>query len=301
MPLQRAMTDFGCERSFAKATLGLKEHYGIELSATAERSITLKHAHKVPEAAAVRTLPSRGPSWVVAQTDGSFVPIVEFKEGKGDKRTRRKKEYKEVRLCVAYAHKSASAHYASGGFCNVEKTGKALARAALKAGWNAQGSVHCMGDGAAWIAKQAQLQFGSECFLLDFFHVCEYLHPAAQACNPQHPEEWIQQQAQWLKKSESSKVIEAMEPYIEKENIADNNAPVRCAHRYLSNRLEQLDYKSALEKELPIGSGKIESAHGHIIQDRMKKSGAAWDIKNADAMINIRVARANLEWEACWN
>ena len=151
-----------------------------------------------------RTLPSRGPSWVVAQTDGSFVPIVEFKEGKGDKRTRRKKEYKEVRLCVAYAHKSASAHYASGGFCNVEKTGKALARAALKAGWNAQGSVHCMGDGAAWIAKQAQLQFGSECFLLDFFHVCEYLHPAAQACNPQHPEEWIQQQAQLLKKSESS-------------------------------------------------------------------------------------------------
>jgi len=242
LPLQRAMTDFGCERSFAKATQGLKEHYGIEISATAERSITLKHAHK-----------------------------------------------------------SASAHYASGGFCNVEKTGKALAWAALKAGWNARGSVHCMGDGAAWIAKTSELQFGPGCFLLDFFHACEYLHPAAQSCNPRHPEAWIQQQAQLLKKSESPKVIQALQPYIEKENIADKDAPVRCAHRYISNRLEQLDYKSALEKELPIGSGKIESAHGHIIQDRMKISGAAWDIKNADAMINIRVARANMEWEASWN
>lgn len=300
-PLQRAMTDFGCERSFAKASTAIYEHYGIVVPESSERIITLKHAKAVAIEGPVRTLPRDGPSSIVSQSDGSFVPIVCFKPGEGDKRKRRDKEYKEFRLCTAYAHKSATSYYASGGFCDVERTGNALGQAALKAGWNTASDVHCMGDGAPWIVKQAILQFGTNSFLLDFYHLCEYLEPAAHICAPSQSDGWMEQQRKLLKQNESEKVLTNLEPYIETQEIKDANAPVRCAHRYIDNRTEQLDYQSALQKGLPIGSGKIESAQGHIIQERIKKSGAAWTMQNAEAMINLRVARTNNLWNNIWN
>ena len=50
------------------------------------------------------------------------------------------------------------------------------------------------------------------------------------------------------------------------DEIENNKAPVRSCYRYLSNRKEQLDYKGAIEKGLPIGSGEIESAHSKSIE-----------------------------------
>ena len=300
-PLQRAMTDFGGERSFAKAAQAIQEHYGIVVPESAERSLTLKQAHQIPAAAPVRTLPSEGPPCVIAQTDGSFVPVVYFEEGEGDKRKRRRREYKEARLCAAYAHHSTRIYYAHGGFCEVEKTGHALGQAALKAGWNASARVPCLGDGASWVAKQAHQQFGPKSFLVDFYHRCEYLQAAAPTCSPQNPQAWCQQQSNHLKQNETAKVLGHLEGHLEAASIPDEKAPVRGAHRYITNRLEQRDYQAAIKNDLPIGSGTIESAHGHLIQDRLKKSGAAWDIVNAEAMINLRVARANNQWNQIWN
>ena len=55
-----------------------------------------------------------------------------------------------------------------------------------------------------------------------------------------------------------------------------SNAPVRAAYRYLDRRMDQLDYHSAIERELPIGSGMIEGGHRHVLQNRLKLSGAWW-------------------------
>ncbi|MFZ4702281.1 MAG: hypothetical protein ACOYMG_19740, partial [Candidatus Methylumidiphilus sp.] len=67
---------------------------------------------------------------------------------------------------------------------------------------------------------------------------------------------------------------------------------------YLRNRLSQLDYQGALEKGLPIGSGEIESAHRHVIQERLKLPGAWWTPANVEAMLALRLARANREYLA---
>ena len=75
---------------------------------------------------------------------------------------------------------------------------------------------------------------------------------------------------------------------------------LRACYRYLSNRTEQLDYKTAIEQELPIGSGEIESAHRYVIQKRMKLPGAWWKSENVDSMLALRVLRANEQWDAYW-
>ncbi len=71
--------------------------------------------------------------------------------------------------------------------------------------------------------------------------------------------------------------------------------------RYLRNRPGQFDYSRALAAELPIGSGKIESAHRYIIQERLKIPGAWWTIDNADKMLALRIVRANGNWKTYWD
>lgn len=96
-------------------------------------------------------------------------------------------------------------------------------------------------------------------------------------------------------------MIDALEKYLEPAQTTDEEAPVRAAYRYLTNRLNSLDYPRALELGLPIGSGLIESGHRHVLHARLKKAGAAWLHDHADQIAHLRVLRANNQWEAFWN
>ncbi|MBW4553496.1 MAG: hypothetical protein KME35_20640 [Aphanocapsa sp. GSE-SYN-MK-11-07L] len=58
--------------------------------------------------------------------------------------------------------------------------------------------------------------------------------------------------------------------------------------------------KGAIASGLPIGSGKIESAHRYTIQNRLKRSGCWWTVKNAEAILALRVLRADQDWDAYW-
>ena len=85
------------------------------------------------------------------------------------------------------------------------------------------------------------------------------------------------------------------------DSVPDNNAPVRAAYRYLDNRPHQLDYKGAIDKKLPIGSGEIESAHRYVIQQRLKRSGSWWTVQKAQDMLALRVLRENNDWYIYWH
>ena len=45
-PLQRALTDFGAEKSFEQASRQLKEYYGVELHRSSVREVVLKHGER---------------------------------------------------------------------------------------------------------------------------------------------------------------------------------------------------------------------------------------------------------------
>lgn len=68
----------------------------------------------------------------------------------------------------------------------------------------------------------------------------------------------------------------------------------------MSNRTDQLDYKTTIEKGLPIGSGEIVRCHRYVIQERFKLAGAWWKADNADYMLALRVVRANKQWNEYW-
>ena len=109
---------------------------------------------------------------------------------------------------------------------------------------------------------------------------------------------WVTEKKNWLKDNRWPEVLESLRPFVEEAGIPDREAPVRACFRYLTNRSQFLDYKSALAAGLPIGSGEIESAHRYVFQKRLKISGAWWE--NLKKVIALRVLRANRGWEDYW-
>lgn len=301
-PLNRALVDFGSDQPFNQVHNKMKEHYGTTVPDSAPRKITLKHASAIAKEQEESRCKQKGKpeAKVISETDGSMVPIVNINEEPLDKRKKKTVCYKEARLTLAHAKGSKSPIF-SATFGSVKATGKHMAHCVSRVGIDQNTHIHCVGDGASWIAEQVEEQFGSQAtYLIDLYHVCEYLAAAAPACSSENAGLWIEKQKELLKQSNVAEVLESLRPYIEPDSVEKANAPVRVCFHYLANRLKQLDYKSAIEEDLPIGSGEIESAHRYIIQKRLKIQGAWWLETTAENMLALRTHRANRDWEKYW-
>jgi hypothetical protein len=301
--LQRVLTDFGCEHSFAKAAQSVREHYGFEMGASAVRQATLAHAQRARAklekeyAQPFRRLPALGQEHVIAQSDGTMICTVQS----GPRQSKRLRQWKEMRLVGAQAKESATAVYAAT-FGSVEQTGRRWGHCARQAGWGLNSRIHAVADGAPWICLQSREVFGAQGhFLCDFYHVSEYLAAAAPICQAARPERWRRTQQKRLRRGAAPLVLAALAEHLEPPGTLEEEAPVRNAHRYLSNRLDSLDYPLAVKLGLPIGSGMIESGHRHVLHGRLKKAGAAWLHEHADQIAHLRVLRANRQWEIFWN
>ena len=296
------MTDFGIEHSFEASCKRLKEHYGFELNPSAVRTTTLRHSQRAAEklqkdyTKSFRNLPKEGPSHVVAQADGTMICTVD----RGKRKGRRPRQWKEMRLVAAQAQGHIEAVFGAT-FGDTAQTGQRWGHCVRAAGWSLFNHIHVVGDGAEWIRLQSQEVFGKQhSFLLDFFHLSEYLANASEGCDKTNPKRWLKTQQNRLRRGATALVIKALEPNLEPEKVTDELSPVRCCYRYLSNRIDCVDYPSAIAAELPIGSGLIESGHRHVLQARLKRPGTAWLKENADDIAQLRVIRANNLWENFW-
>jgi len=301
--LDRVLTDFGSEQSFARAAGSVVEHYGFEIGVSAVRTATLLHAQRAREKLeaqyqqSFRILPALGAEQVIAQADGTMICTVQS----GPRKGKRPREWKEMRLVAAQAKDSTTTVYGVT-FGSVAETGRRWGHCTRQAGWGMNSQIHAVGDGAEWIRLQSQEVFGVQAnFLCDFFHVSEYLGAAAPTCRPAQPDQWRRTQQKRLKRGDIGPVIAALAEHLEPDGTPEMESPVRNGHRYLSNRLDCLDYPRALALGLPIGSGMIESGHRHVLQARLKKAGAAWLPDHADQIAHLRVLRANDQWPTLWN
>lgn len=296
-PLQRVLVDFGAEHSFAKASHQVEEHYGVEISPETIRQQTLTHGR------AIRVLPQPGSiapaATLISQIDGSMIPVM--KPGCGsDARKGKELFWREARLCMARSSDSVQGLYGAT-LGSAQAAGWLWQEVTQAAGLSSQTYVHGLGDGADWIMDQFKENFREQGrYLLDFYHVSEYLAGAAkQIARPGKERHWRRRQQGRLLENKLSKVIRSLTPHLEPPQMEE--APVRAAHQYLTHRRDHLDYAGARAKKLPIGSGEIESGHRHVIQQRLKLSGCWWKETNAQAMLNVRVARANGLWNAHWS
>lgn len=302
LALQRVMTDFGADAAFGRVPAKLQEHYGIAMPVSTIQRTTERHAQRIYDDAAAQAVAGNPGTAAgvtfIGEMDGSMVPVVEPSPTADDKRKGKVLSWKEVRLNLVHRHGCVTPMFGGNFAGGVEESGRQWGRCAAKAGFGPGSHLHAVGDGAPWIANQLEMHFGPQGrYLVDFFHLCEYLGAAAKVCAPDNPQGWLDVQKDRLKTNQATAVLVALAPFVRTEQ--DDN-PVTACDRYLRNRLDQLDYQGAIQQGLPIGSGAIESAHRAIIQARLKRPGAWWSPGHIETMVALRLNRANREWDAYW-
>jgi hypothetical protein len=304
------VTDFGADVAFGKVPQKLKEHYGIEVPRSAAQTITKQHAARMKQQQAVlERLPRGGVEQLIGELDGSMLPIVSIgpradKTAPRDGRKRRELSWREARLSLVRTPEKVKGRYAAtmGG---PAAAGELFVDSVIRVGGGQRTKLHCVGDGAPWIANQIKQRLGVQAnYLIDFYHLSEYLNGAAEVVAGPHQRAWLSAQQQRMKANEVGPVLDALRAH-QAESPAptaeSNPDPVQACRQYLENRLSYFDYAGALKDGLPIGSGEVESGHRSVIQARLKLSGAWWREETAESMLALRTLRANDQWETYWS
>jgi hypothetical protein len=279
----------------------MQEHYGVQVSASGVRACTLAHAKA--SGAVEHAAPKRPVQTLITEMDGTMLPIVATQKGPGlDGRKGKELFWREARLCLARPLEVVDGVYGAT-FGTVQMAGLLWYQVAQAAGLGPMSRVHGLGDGATWIVNTFQEQFGAgpdsrARYTVDFHHVSDYLAAAAQVVAPAKNKDWLHQQQELLLQNKVNEVLDALKPHLEPE--LQQEAPVRSAHGYMSQRQPYLDYAGAQAAGLPIGSGEVEGGHRHVLQKRLKIAGAWWLEPNAERMLQLRTVRANGDWNKYW-
>ena len=273
---------------------------------TASRLITQTHAQAMVLRQESETKLRRGGlPLLIVELDGTNIPVVETPEKSEktpvkDRRKERRVGWREARLCFARRPESVSAIYRAT-LQGVEEVGKYLEDCVAEAGGGRATNLHCVGDAAAWIINQIERRFPEQAsYLIDFYHLSEYLSSASELIEGEKKEEWLRRQQEKMKANLVGEVIVVLKEEVENSKEEEGKKGVRACYRYIRNHEQYFDYKGAIEKGLPIGSGEVEGGHRWVIQKRLKISGAWWKEENAEKMLALRVVRANDEWESYW-
>ena len=224
LPLQRRIADFGADVPFGKVPEKIMEHYGITVPCSSAQSITEKHAERVKTGETRNTaVPEKeGEEYIIAETDGSMIPIVDTEGEKPDRRKNRSCRWKEARLTLTHPG-------------SPDEAGDRMLSCAIRSGMGQNTEVHCVGDGAPWIAEQTDRVFGEQGrFLIDFYHLCGYLSDASAACCPSDPDAFFTEQKHFVKEGRITEAVSRMQFYAEPASVPDSTAPVRRCIRYIT-------------------------------------------------------------------
>ena len=158
-----------------------------------------------------------------------------------------------------------------------------------------------LGDGAPWIWNLADLHFPGIPQLLDFYHAAEHLHQTAAALWPQGvANRWWHRRLHQLKRGELGNFFAALQLIARRHQTSDPEPSPQRLLRYFEENRQRLGYAEALRRKLPIGSGMVESAGRHIVQQRLKQSGMRWSLPGAQAVLNLRTRHRSGQFEQYW-
>lgn len=140
--------------------------------------------------------------------------------------------------------------------------------------------------------------------ILDIIHVSEYLWDAAHSFFPENSPElksWVYEKLAAILQGKVGRVIGSLKQLKTKKKLRGNKCKqVEKAITYFENHRQWMKYDQYLEQGLPIASGVVESTCGHLVKDRMERSGCRWDIQGAEAILKLRSVKTSHNWDEYW-
>ncbi len=148
--------------------------------------------------------------------------------------------------------------------------------------------------------------FPSLILVLDIIHVVEYLWKAAYVFHEPESEAarlWVRKRLLQILNGNVSLVARGMRQSATKRTLGEKERePVDIACNYFLKNKDRMRYNEYLAKGLPIASGAVEGACGHLVKDRMEITGATWNVDEdgAEAILRIRAVDKSGDWEEYW-
>jgi hypothetical protein len=181
-------------------------------------------------------------------------------------------------------------------YCEARRRGLGAATVAL---------VVVLGDGADWIWHAAARFLhvgGAECVeIVDLYHAWEHLWTVANAVygtGSAAAAAWVEPLKRRLVEEGVGPVLAAL-PLLEPTS-ADATEEVRKARGYFTEQAARMDYPAFIARQLPIGSGVVESANKTLITAREKGAGMRWHGAGAQAVASLRAVHRSGRWAAFW-
>ena len=313
--VQRALVDFGSEKSFARAAVSFHEHYGWEVGRTTLRNRTLDAAQEAetyldfrlqeamrPYGRGVTASP--GVDTMLMELDGcairTGVYMTAAKAGVSDREPHervRVETWRDVRTGLA---RPLDAH-ARQVVCRLDSYDEVLEQlfgVACIQGLTPLSQVVVPGDGAKGLREAVLVTFPKAQYILDQPHLKSHLYDTATALelegSARHA--WVSDHLNRFWAGEVDQVLETWQEC--HENTP--NERLRQLIDHVKRFEDSVDYGAYHERGWPLGSGEVESAHRYVPHERLKIAGACWSPDNVNPMLALRGVRANGWWDEFW-
>lgn len=312
--VERALTDFGSEESFAQAATRFAEHYGWEIGRSSVRRVVEAVAEEAEAYVEQRLEESRaaydsplavrpGVTQLLAELDGCEIRTGQLvNETAVSRRTeklrrRRQVEWREVRVGLTGRIGSTQRTYVARMGSYAEVCGD-LFSAAVGEGLSSRTKVIAVADGGQGLREEMATQFPQMQFILDQPHLVSHLYETAEAAGHSgaEREQWVSAKLSLLSAGRVREVVDELQA----ENAAGTIARMTRLRGYLERFSDAVSYDEYKARGYPLGSGEVESAHRSIPQKRLKIPGASWHPTTINPMLALRVIRANQWWAEFW-
>lgn len=178
----------------------------------------------------------------------------------------------------------------------------ALAHAA---GIQRASEVVVLGDGAKWIWGIAEEQFPGAVQIVDEYHAREHVWNVAHAAFPTQTaarEDWAETVNDQLAHGQVEAVIAAIEqlpPLAPEPGKARSILAIEAD--YFRTNAHRMRYLTFREQGMHIGSGIAEAACKTVVSTRAKQSGMRWTPHGLDAVLAVRTAVLNQDFDQTWH
>lgn len=141
-------------------------------------------------------------------------------------------------------------------------------------------------------------------FVLDYQHVKKNFRETAEALGIDEDarDEWIRSftAVLWVDDEAVDDWEDQVDIVLERlralQSTAENDR-LRRLINFLDAYSDAIAFGEFLAKGWPTGSGKVESAHRHLVQERLKLAGACWRVENTNPMMALRIIKTNGWWD----
>ena len=159
-------------------------------------------------------------------------------------------------------------------------------------------------DGAEARQQQLVAYVPQYTLVLDIIHATKYLWDTAHALLGEiHPQRlaWVCAYLESLLAGQTAAVITALEAEAHDPTCTvTQRQAVRRTVGYDRRNQPSMHDDEYLARGWPIGTGVVEGACGHLVNDRMEPSGRRWTKGGAQAVLDLRAVRLNRHWEGSW-